>query len=164
MTGVQILYYFVCPRKLWLFINHIEMEQTSDAVELGKLISESTYQREKHELHLVYDEDEIVIDFFDSKNKKIHEIKKSNKMEATHIWQVKFYIYVLEKMGIKGVTGEIDYPKLRKVIEVKLDDNDKKKIEEIKRAIRLIVSNDIPPQVINKPFCKNCAYYELCYV
>lgn len=41
--------------------------------------------------------DEMVIGFYDHKNKIIHEVKKSNKMEETHIRQVKLYNYVLEK-------------------------------------------------------------------
>lgn len=69
MTGTQISYYFICHRKLWLFSRNIEMEQN----------------------------DEMVIDFYDQKNKIIYKVKKSNKMEETHIWQVKFYIYMLEK-------------------------------------------------------------------
>ncbi|MFA3783395.1 CRISPR-associated protein Cas4 [Melioribacteraceae bacterium 4301-Me] len=164
MTGTQISYYFLCQRKLWLFTHQIDMEQTSDTVAMGKFISESTYERQKHEIHIADDEDEIVIDFYDAKNKVIHEVKKSDKMEETHIWQVKFYIYVLEKKGIEGVTGEIDYPKLRQKINVTLKDDDRKKLEEIRKDITKILSMETPPSTINKPFCKQCSYYELCYV
>jgi len=41
--------------------------------------------------------DEMVIDFYDQKNKIIHKVKKLNKMEEPHIRQVKLYIYRLEK-------------------------------------------------------------------
>lgn len=44
----------------------------------------------------------------------IHEIKKSNKIEKAHVYQVKYYILTLKKMGVENVTGEIDYPKLKK--------------------------------------------------
>ena len=164
MTGTQISYYFVCHRKLWLFLHQIDMEQTSDIVLLGKFISDSTYERKKHEIHVEDDEDVIVIDFYDSKRKIIHEVKKSDKMEEAHIWQVKFYIYVLEKNGIEGVTGEIDYPKLRQKISVQLSNGDRKKLLEIRNEIKNIVQQKTPPAVINKPFCKQCSYYELCYV
>ncbi|HAB54702.1 MAG TPA: CRISPR-associated protein Cas4, partial [Ignavibacteriales bacterium] len=80
MTGTQIAYYFLCQRKLWLFLRNIDMEQNSDTVALGKFISESTYEREKHEIHISDDEDEIVLDFYDDKTKTIHEVKKSDKM------------------------------------------------------------------------------------
>ncbi|MEW6005843.1 MAG: CRISPR-associated protein Cas4 [Stygiobacter sp.] len=164
MTGTQISYYFICHRKLWLFVNQIDMEQTSDIVSMGKYISESTYEREKHEIHISDEEDDIVIDFYDSKNRIIHEVKKSDKMEETHIWQVKFYISVLEKKGITGVTGEIDYPKLRQKIKVELTDKDRSELKLIKENIIKIISSEVAPDVINKSFCKKCSYYELCYV
>jgi len=164
LTGTHINYYFHCHRHLWLFANSINMEQTSDTVAMGKFISETTYDREKHEIRITDDEDDIVLDFYDDKTKTIHEVKKSDKMEETHIWQVKFYISVLEKKGVSGVTGEIDYPKLRQKIKVELTDNDREELILIKNKIKTILELELPPEVINKPFCKNCSYYELCYI
>lgn len=140
------------------------MEQTSEAVAMGKFISESTYERKKHEIHITDDEDEIVLDFFDNKTNTIHEVKKSDKMEYAHIWQVKFYISVLERKGIEGVTGEIDYPKLREKIKVILTEQDRLEIEKIRAQINQLVKLELPPSIINKPFCKQCSYYDLCYV
>jgi CRISPR-associated exonuclease Cas4 len=77
MTGTQISYYFICHRKLWLFTRNIDMEQTSDTVAMGKFISESTYERQNHEIHITDDEDDIVLDFYDGQRKVIHEVKKS---------------------------------------------------------------------------------------
>jgi CRISPR-associated exonuclease Cas4 len=160
MTGTQINYYFLCHRKLWLFTNKIDMEQNSDAVTLGRFISETTYKREVHEIQI----DDIVLDFYDEKTKIIHEVKKSDKMEELHLWQVKYYISVLEEKGITGVTGEIDYPKLREKIKVELADEDRKRIGEIKTDIRKLINLTVPPPLINKPFCKHCSYFDLCYV
>ncbi|MDR3611559.1 MAG: CRISPR-associated protein Cas4 [Ignavibacteriaceae bacterium] len=160
MTGTQINYYFLCHRKLWLFTNKIDMEQNSDVVSMGKFISESTYKREDHEIKI----DDIVLDFYDGKTKIIHEVKKSDKMEELHLWQVKYYISVLEEKGIDGVTGEIDYPKLRQKIKVELTPNDKTELSRIKDDIQKIINLNTPPDIINKPFCKSCSYYDLCYV
>lgn len=33
-TGVQVNYYFVCKRKLWLFSHNIGMEKESEAVKI----------------------------------------------------------------------------------------------------------------------------------
>jgi len=140
------------------------MDLTSDTVAMGKFISESTYERQNHEIHIVDDEDDIVLDFYDGQKKVIHEVKKSDKMEETHIWQVKFYISILEKNGIEGVTGEIDYPKLRQKVKVELTAQDKVELSKIRMAIKNIIEYERPPEVINKPFCKHCAYYDLCYV
>ncbi len=160
MTGTQINYYFLCHRKLWLFVNKIDMEQNSDAVAMGKFISESTYKREDHEIII----DDIVLDFYDGKTKTIHEVKKSDKMEDIHIWQVKYYISVLEGKGITGVSGEIDYPKLRQKVKVKLTTEDREELVRIKNDVTRIMTLEIPPDVINKPLCKNCSYYDLCYI
>lgn len=160
MTGTQINYYFLCKRKLWLFTHHIDQEQNSDVVAMGRFISESTYKREEHEIKI----DDIVLDFYDRKNKVIHEIKKSDKMEDSHIWQLKHYINVLESKGVDGVTGEIDYPKLRQKVKVELTDNDRKELNRIKGDIKKIVDMNHPPEVIDKPFCKKCSYYDLCFI
>ena len=160
ITGTQIHYYFLCKRKLWLFTHKIDMEQNSDDVAMGKFISEDSYKREKKEINIA----DIVLDFYDEKVKVIHEVKKSDKMEETHTCQVTHYISVLESKGIEGVTGEIDYPKLRQTVTVELSDDDRLRLEEIKQEVRAIIDLPLPPGVINKPFCKNCAYYDLCYV
>lgn len=164
ITGIYFAYYNVCHRKLWLFANKIDMEHNSEIVDLGRFISNSTYEREKHEIHLINENFDIVLDYFDSKNNIIHEIKKSTKMEDSHIWQVKFYIYVLIQLGLKNVTGVIDYPLLRKKVSVELTPDDFKKIESYIKDIKDIITNEIPPKPINKPFCKNCSYFELCYI
>lgn len=164
MTGTQIHYYFLCKRKLWLFTHRIDMEHNSDVVTIGKIISENSYQREEHELSISSDDGTIVLDFYDSKNKIIHEVKKSDKMEITHIWQVKYYIYILEQKGIEGVSGEIDYPKLKQKITVNLQEEDRQELKKIGNEIDTILKLPIPPETINKPFCKQCAYYDLCYI
>lgn len=160
MTGTQIAYYFLCKRKLWLFANNIDMEQESDTVEMGKFISESTYERTKHEIKI----DNIVLDYYDAATKTIHEIKKSDKMEESHIWQVKYYIYILKQKGIEGVAGKIDYPKLKRTVDVELKEEDIKRIREIEKEIQEIIDSKTLPEVINAPYCKKCAYYELCYI
>ena len=47
VSGTTIGYLYVCPRELWFFQNHIEMEHTSDLVSMGKLLHEESYPREK---------------------------------------------------------------------------------------------------------------------
>src|SRR5947209_2038043 len=119
LTATHINYFFICHRKLWLFSNGINMEHTSQAVAEGKLIGETTYPQRPEK----YTEIEIAgskIDFYDAKDKVVHEIKKSDKMETAHAWQVKFYIWLLELNGIEGATGILEYPKLREKTEVLL--------------------------------------------
>jgi len=104
ITGTHINYYFLCHRKLWLFANGMQMEHTSELVEMGKLIHETSYPQ-RPEKYTEIELDGIKIDFYDAKNKVVHEIKKSDSHEEAHEWQVKYYIYVLERSGMEGVTG-----------------------------------------------------------
>lgn len=163
ITGTHFNYYTVCKRKLWLFANGINMEHTSDLVYDGKLIHETSYPQ-RPERYEEIEIDGIKIDFYDIKNKVIHEIKRSDKVEKAHEWQVKYYIYVLERNGIKGVTGILEYPTLRQTSKVELADEDRKRIIEIEIEIREIIENENCPTLEKKKICRNCSYYEFCYV
>ncbi|MEG1310631.1 MAG: Dna2/Cas4 domain-containing protein [Romboutsia sp.] len=48
ITGVMVYYYQVCMRKLWYFYNEIQMEQGNENVEIGKVLDEETYKRDKN--------------------------------------------------------------------------------------------------------------------
>ena len=162
VTGTHIHYYFNCHRQLWLFANGINMEQTSDTVYEGKLIHETSYTQRSERFKEV-EIGSVKIDYFDQKNKIIHEIKKSSKLYDSHLWQVKYYIYIFEQAGIKGVSGILEYPKERKTEEVFLSEPDRKYIEELIGKIDKLIHSDVCPPVINRPKCKNCSYFDFCY-
>lgn len=162
ITGTHFNYYQVCKRKLWLFTNGINFEHTSDLVFEGKLIHEDSYPQRSAKYEEI-ELDGIKVDFYDTKNKVIHEIKKSNKVEVAHEWQLKYYLYVFEQNGIIGVRGILEYPLLRKTQEVFLSDIDRQAIEEIKTDISKIISDEYCPPLQKKSICKNCSYYEFCY-
>jgi CRISPR-associated exonuclease Cas4 len=161
ITGTHFNYFLICQRKLWLFANGIHMEQTSDAVYEGKLIHENSYKQRSERFKEIAIEG-IKIDYFDSKNKVVHEIKKSDKKEEAHIWQLKYYLFVLEENGINA-TGLLEYPKQRKTMEVFLSEADRKYIEDCKIEIERIINAEICPDRIAKPKCRNCSYFDFCY-
>lgn len=162
ITGTHLNYYQVCKRKLWLFANQINMEHTSDLVYEGKLIHEESYPQRSSK----YEEVElngIKVDFYDPRNKVIHEIKKSNKVERAHELQLKYYLYIFERNGIMGVTGILEYPVLRKRDTVVLSEVDRETIKTIEEEIVQIVENENCPPLAKKNICRNCSYYEFCY-
>lgn len=163
ITGTHFNYYFLCKRKLWLFAKGISMEHTSDLVFEGKLVQETTYPQRPERFEEV-EIDGVKIDFYDAKNKIIHEIKKSDKVEEAHEWQVKYYIFILEKNGIDNVSGILEYPLLRRTNKVFLSSIDKEKISEIITEIQKIIESEKCPDTINSKICKSCSYYEFCYV
>lgn len=159
ITGTMINYYCICKRKLWYFMNHIGMEQESEEVKIGKLIDENSYTREKKNISI---NDTISIDFIGQYN-TIHEVKKSNKLDDSAKWQLKYYIYYLRQHGINIERGVIDYPKLKIREEVTYDNEDEIIIEDMIGEIHEI-KNKNTPCVINSTICKKCAYYEFCYI
>lgn len=158
ISGVEISYYFICKRKLWLFSHNIQMEHTSEAVEIGSNIHENSYKRKRREIEL----DGIKLDFIEPGRGLIHEIKKSKAVESAHVWQLKYYIYRLKSLGV-SFAGKIDYPLIRRTEEVTLEEKDEKEIEMILDEINRIKSFDSPPVEKMSGICKKCSYFEFCF-
>ena len=136
ITGTCFNYFQVCHRKLWLFANGITMEHNSDAVEEGKLLHEKSYPQRA----VQYEEvaiDGIKVDFFDARNRVIHELKKS--------------------------TGILEYPVLRRTKEVALSDDDVCKLQQMEREIQEIIGDETCPPTKRRSFCRNCSYFDFCY-
>lgn len=162
LTGTHFNYYQICRRKLWLFANGINMEHTNDMVYDGKLIHEGSYPQRSERYEEISIEG-IKVDYFDTKRRVIHEIKRSDKMEKAHEWQVKYYIYVFERNGIEGCTGLLEYPTIRQTIPVVLTDGDRDVIKEMEKEIKKIIESDDCPTIEKKRICKSCSYYDFCF-
>lgn len=161
-TGTHFNYYMLCHRKLWLFASSINMEHTSDLVYEGKLIHETSYPQ-RSEKYTEIELEGVKIDFYDARKKVIHEVKKSDSYENVHEWQLKYYIFVLEQHGIIGVTGRLEYPKMRETREVILSDVDRVNIEKYRKEIEEIISSETCPERLPQSRCKNCSYFDFCW-
>jgi CRISPR-associated exonuclease Cas4 len=162
ITGTHINYYFVCQRKLWLFDNGIQMEHTSELVDEGRFIHETTYPQragKNSEIEL----DGVKIDYYDLKNKIVHEVKKSNKVEEAHRWQVKYYLLVLARYGVKNATAILEYPKLRRKEEIHLKPADEEYLNQAEYKISEIIYNSECPPPVHKRICRNCSYFDFCW-
>ncbi|MCG6842409.1 CRISPR-associated protein Cas4 [Fusobacterium nucleatum] len=160
ITGLMVYYYEVCKRKLWYFINEIQLEKNNSNVILGKLLEENTYTRDEKKINI---DGVINIDFIRSK-KVLHEIKKSNSIEPASLLQVQYYLYYLEKKGLIGLKGILDYPLLKQTVEVNLTDEDRENLDNIIIGIKEILRKESPPALEKKGICKKCAYFDLCFV
>lgn len=163
ITGTHVNYYLVCHRKLWLFASNIQMEQNSELVSEGKLIHETSYG-DRPEKFKELELDGIKIDFYDARNKVVHEIKKSDKYEPSHIWQLKYYLFVLWRNGIEGATGILEYPVMRKREEIILSEADKKIITGFLGEIERIITQEHCPERIAVSKCRNCSYFDFCWI
>ena len=160
ITGLMVYYYEVCKRKLWYFVNEIQLEENNSNVILGKLLEENTYTRDEKKINI---DGVINIDFICSK-KILHEIKKSNSIEPASLLQVQYYLYYLEKKGLIGLKGILDYPLLKQTVEVNLTDKDRENLDNIIIGIKEILRKESPPALEKKGICKKCAYFDLCFV
>ncbi|EOT28171.1 CRISPR-associated protein Cas4 [Enterococcus saccharolyticus] len=159
ITGTMINYYFVCHRKLWLHVHRLSFEEQHENVQLGKLLDQSSYTREKKQIMI---DETVNIDFLQDW-KIIHEVKKSKSMEESAEWQVRYYISYLRKKGIAVERGILDYPLLKKRKEILLNDEEEEKLKDILLDIEYISNQENAPATINKKWCKKCAFYEYCF-
>lgn len=161
LTGKHLNYYYICHRKLWLFHHGVSFQQTHEHVQDGTLLHLTAYpQRAKRfrEVQL----GGIKIDFYDPHDRVIHEIKRSDKMRPASVAQLQYYLLVLERHGVLGATGVLEYPRLRRTEAVTLTDDARATLTAAEAAIEVLVGQPCPP-TIRKPICKQCSYYDFCY-
>lgn len=139
------------------------MEHTSERVAEGKLIGGNSYPQ-RSDKYTELEIDGSKIDFYDTRNKVIHEIKKSDKMEVAHEWQLKYYIWLLLKNGIPDVTGILEYPKLRQTTAITLSGEDIQHLQEDILNIQHLIRSSSCPVKVKKGICKRCAYYDFCWI
>lgn len=171
INATLINLYHVCKRECWLHANGINMEHTSDTVYDGKMLHETSYpqRNEKHSeltVEATYNNINLFgkIDFYDARQKIIHETKRSDKVEKAHEWQVKFYLWLLKLKGIDDATAILEYPLLRNTDHLELLQDDIMQLQKMITDIVLIKESEQCPPVINAKICKSCSYYDLCYI
>lgn len=160
VTGLMIYYYFICKRKLWYFANEINMEQNSELVSIGKILDETSYQREKKSILI---DNQINIDFIQNRA-MLHEVKKTKAIEEAGEWQIKYYMYYLEKRGVQNIEAKVDYPLIKQTKEVFLTKEDREILDETEKEIQEIIKEEKIPKRLDSKICKKCAYYDLCYI
>jgi CRISPR-associated exonuclease Cas4 len=163
ITATLINLLHVCRRELWLHAHEIRMEHTSDLVAEGKLIGDTAYDR-RADKYTQVELDGIKIDFYDSKNRVVHETKRGRAIEQAHRAQVQYYLYKLRQHGVADASGLIEYPDLRKTEPVAaLTEADMLEIEAWEAEVRRIVGLAECPPVIRTKICNSCSYHDLCY-
>ncbi|NLO89823.1 MAG: CRISPR-associated protein Cas4 [Clostridia bacterium] len=164
ITGTLLAYYFICKRKMWLHAKGLDLENITGNPDVikGKILHETRFKRESYQN---IDFDNVKIDFLKFGDQiYVHEIKKSKKFEEAHIWQLKYYIYVMQNRGVNCNTGVLHYPSSMKKVDVQLEEEDIKLIEQALQQIKIILDSPMPPERLDKKFCRKCAYFDFCFV
>ncbi len=163
LGGLYIYYYFVCKRKLWFYAHKINMEHESELVEIGKYIE--LFYKEEHKKEKKIIIDNIISPDVLEKTKEaviVYEIKKSSKFKEAALWQLKYYLWYLQRKGLK-VRGKLVIPEENKDEYIELTEKDIETLKKILEDIRKIVSKDKPPGAIRREYCNRCSYKYLCF-
>ncbi|HED05343.1 MAG TPA: Dna2/Cas4 domain-containing protein [Ignavibacteria bacterium] len=101
ITGSLIQAYTIFSRQAWLMSRQMSANQNDSFLEIGRLINKTTFRHEKKKIYLA--EFAAEIDFITLKNGCLFaaEIKKSSRTMASSIKQLKYYLYLFSKKGIK---------------------------------------------------------------
>ena len=162
-SASHLTYYLLCHRKLWLHHRQIRLEDNSTDVAAGLLLERTSYQRRARKYRQV-DLGHVKVDHFDPRERVVREMKKSPKLMATHVAQLKYYLFCLEERGVRNVKGILEYPNQRRTEEVKLTEPDREVLipgwlAEIDRITALPGC----PEAIRKSYCRRCAFHDWCF-
>ncbi|SDM79974.1 CRISPR-associated exonuclease Cas4, partial [Catalinimonas alkaloidigena] len=172
--GMLLGYYLICPRKAWLSLRGLWMEQESDTVALGRLLDQASYSRSEKHLHLEAEtpDGHLLVGKLDRAQLRqgvLHETKKGRSCEEAHRWQVRFYLWLLRLNGVtradgKPFTGQLDYPLLRRTESVTLTAEEERQLATWTKELHVLTQQSTPPaRLTRRRFCQKCAFEELCY-
>lgn len=165
ISGTEVHYFALCPRKLWWYAHGLEQEHVTggvgqENVALGTLLHQESYPAQTRKDILV--DGLIRLDF--TEDGLVHEIKKSKGGEQATRFQLLYYLYYLKH--IKGIetSGVIDYPLQKRRQPVALTPELEADVARLLDAIEATRQQPTPP-IVSKPLalCKQCAYQELCW-
>ena len=130
-------------------------------VKIGKAIHEERENNENTEIAI----ENIKLDKLTAEY--LTEVKKSDADVEACKWQLLLYLKVLKDKGIerKGKLEFIEKNKTeRKVLYFDLTEELEQELENHIQAIYQLLESEALPEVMYKPGCRKCAYYEYCYI
>ncbi len=160
ITGTQMAYLYLCRRKLWLHYHGFRPENQNVAVQIGKQIGDSTFQRAKKELPLG---DIGVIDWAELKHGVIHETKSAKCPKNAEVAQTRYYLWWMREQGMNVDRCVVHYPKQKRTKEINWTDSMKQDVQDDLAEARRIVAMPKPPPASKLPYCRSCAFQELCF-
>ena len=138
-------------------------------------ISASTFNEISSSISFLYDQLEDIINFSGSVGS---ETKAARGGATNYITPIAVYDpnnisnfldFSSGKFDFRGGDvdirkGLIDYPLLKRKVEVYIDDNDIKKLEDMIVEIKEIKNSEIVPCVSKMKICSKCSYHDICFI
>lgn len=158
--GTLVWYAKICLRQVWLMTRCIEPDERTEELILGRLVDQTSYERERHGVEFGHNR----LDIFTEAGTSlvVSEIKKSSRAQDASRLQLQHYLYELRKVGIEA-KGELRFPRERRREKVLLDSSAIQELEEIYRSIREVAVSPFPPAAVWIKYCGRCAYIEYCW-
>lgn len=155
-----IWYYYICPREVWLMSRRLEPDQANPFIEIGRLLSEVSYKKEKKQIQF----ENMVFDLLKVGGNDIiiGEVKKSSSYEKSAKMQLAYYLLRLKEYGITA-KGELLFPKEKKKIIVELTEEIERELQIAIKKVKEIISMSQPPLAQKTKYCKKCGYQEFCW-
>ena len=138
----------ICHRQAWLMSRQLIADQENTYLDIGRLISETTFKREKKEVYLA--DINAVIDMITKKNGQYF------------VAELKYYLYLLKAKQI-NIKGIIKIPSEKKSQIVELQEDDITAIESILAEADKIISYESAPKPERVKWCSKCAHSEFCW-
>lgn len=162
VNGTLINYYFHCKRQCFLHGNRINLEDNSENVKIGKALhEEKALDSPNSEIFI----DNICVDRLTGEY--LTEIKKSDADETACKWQLFYYLMVLKQKGIVR-KGKLEFLEKNKggkrTIILELTEEDERLLSQYIQEIETLLDAPEVPPAVKKKHCKQCAYYEYCYI
>lgn len=160
VSGTLIQNYLICKRQTWLMSREVIPDQDHTYIEIGRLVDEESYDRDKKKINI----GDMVLDVVRGKNEEIiiGEVKKSSRSIDSATMQLAYYLYNLKELGITS-KGILLFPKERKRINVTLTCELESKLLNLIEEIKELIDSNMPPPKEKIRFCTHCAYREFCW-
>lgn len=154
--------FLICHRQAWLMSRQMNADQENTYLDIGRLISEETFEREKKEIYIP--DLGAKIDLITKKDGEffIAEVKKSSTTLKSGINQLKYYLFLLKSKGF-NLKGMIKIPAEKKSITIELTEEDEAEIKKNLEAFEILMKEPAPPAPVMLKICPKCAHYEFCY-
>lgn len=141
--------------------HEMEPEREDARLEWGRFLGEMSYPRVgRKEISLPG----IRLDLVEREGSRlvVGEVKSSSRFLDASRMQVLFYLWRLREMGVEA-EGELRFPGERRRLQVKLDEDGERSLQEVIARIRAIVERPLPPPAKRISYCRACAYRDFCW-
>lgn len=152
----------VCQYQAWLMEHGIIADQHNSFIEIGNLLDDTSYKRDRKNIDLAGFPAKIDIITKNNGDYLIVEVKKSSKSLDSAIWQLKYYLYILKKKNL-DFKAKLKIPEERKNIDIFLSEKDIQEIDKKLILIKKVILKERAPSKKRIKFCSSCGHNEFCW-